>query len=759
MSDLFPHKPVYLKVALSVPLRRSFDYLPPQNMAEKDVVKLQSTLQPGIRVLLPFGNKTVVGLLLAVVDTTEVPTKKLKAALEILDQQPVLIPSIFKLALWAASYYQHPMGDALFTALPALLRQGEKASLPTQRYWRLTTHGKGLPEGALKRSPKQSELLSYFQRAYSSQQDLSQAQLKELGFSTPRLKILLDKDLIESFEQEESGDLFDNKQELLGETPLPLNEEQAIAVEDISASKSFHAFLLEGVTGSGKTEVYLSLIEKQLQAGKQALVLIPEIGLTPQMVSRFQRRFNRPVALLHSGLNNRQRLTGWLQAKRNLSAIVIGTRSSVFTPMPNLGIIIVDEEHDGSYKQQDNFRYSARDIAIVRAQHENVPIVLGSATPSLETLHNAIQGRYGYLRLTERAGGAKVPSVTLLDTSNKKLEDGFAPELTAQINDELNKNNQVLLFLNRRGFSSTLICGDCSWMASCSFCDVRTTVHKKDRQLRCHHCGFQEPIPEQCPHCFGRHLDYLGQGTQRSEESLVRLFPNRKILRIDRDNVSRKGTMDNILEQINSGEPLIMVGTQMVAKGHHFPDVTLVVILDADGGIFSTDFRGAERMGQLIVQVSGRAGRAKKPGRVIIQSQFCDHPIFQTLVNQGYEQLARQILSERQATDLPPYLAMAIIRTETKAPQEGFEFMAKLRQVAEQVKEKQKVESEKNKEIFITGPLPSLMEKRAGYFRHELLFRSNHRPTLQHFLAVLALEIEKMKEGKKYRWAIDVDPL
>jgi primosomal protein N' (replication factor Y) len=731
----------FLQIALPLPLRRVFDYRPPRDCTNID------TLQRGIRIMVPFGKQNLVGILLGVSSTTRVPENKLRTAGHILDAQPLLPVSLLELVQWAADYYQYPAGDALLSVLPTLLRDGNNAQTRSETWWRLTTHGKGLPVDALKRSPKQAVLLKRLQ-----QTDMPQHESKLLNLSSAIFRELRNKKLIESYEQEILCDRSSPPDTLLAEAPLTLNEEQQFAVNEINSAKKFVAFLLQGVTGSGKTEVYLQVIENVLKLDKQALILVPEIGLTPQTITRFRKRFNKPVVAFHSGLNNRERLDAWLLASRNTAAIVIGTRSAIFTPIPNLGVIIIDEEHDSSFKQQDNFRYHARDLAIVRAQREKIPIVLGTATPSLETLHNAINDRYQLLRLTQRAGMAKAPRVTLVDISQQKLHQGFADELIDAMRVELDKKNQVLVFLNRRGYAPVLICADCSWTANCEHCNVRLTVHKRDRQLRCHHCGFSSSIPRHCATCHSPRLDLLGIGTQRSEDTLGELFPGTKVMRIDRDSIQRKDALTDILDIVDSGEPAILVGTQMIAKGHHFPNVTLVAILDADGGIFSADFRGAEKLGQLLTQVAGRAGRAEKAGRVLLQSSYCDHPLLQLLTTQSYEVLARQLLAERKTLGLPPYQSQAVLRAETLQPDQGFTFLQHVHRMAHAL-------LPKSNSVQIIGPVPSLMEKRASFFRHELIFSTQHRPSLQQLLHTLALQVEESAEGKKYRWVIDVDPI
>ncbi len=631
------------------------------------------------------------------------------------------------------------MGDALSNAIPTLLRKGESLLKTTQTCWRLSTEGKGLPEGALKRAAKQAQLLALLQQ----QDSIDSQALKLAGLSKTILKALIEKGLVESFEGEASAAI--NPQ--ANEKPLALNPEQQIAVTAIGSSEGYQCSLLEGITGSGKTEVYLQLIAQCLQRGQQSLVLIPEIGLTPQTLSRFRRRFNCPISLLHSGLTDRERLLAWQSANRGEAGIIIGTRSAVFTPMPRPGLIIIDEEHDSSFKQQDGFRYSARDIAIKRAFDEQCPIVLGSATPCLETLNNALQGRYQHLQLNQRATGASAPTFELLDIRHAPMEDGFSPLLITAIGQEISKGNQVLVFINRRGFSPMLMCHDCGYVAQCNHCDARMTVHYQQRQLRCHHCESQMALPRSCPDCRSPQLDFRGVGTERSEHALRRLFPQTKILRIDRDTTSRKQAMEKLIDEVYQGDPCILVGTQMLAKGHHFPDVTLVAVLDADGGLFSTDFRGPEKMGQLLLQVAGRAGREAKPGKVMIQTHQPEHPLINSLVSSSYHQYARQLLVEREASGLPPFGYLAMVRAEANNLEQPEEFLRELRRFGEG-----------QQQVQIFGPLPAPMAKRAGRYRAQLLLQSTQRKYLHRSLQQLSQQGDQLPLGKKVRWSIDVDP-
>lgn len=729
-----------LEIALPTPLRRRFDYLAPAAINDADA----SQLSAGVLVRVPFGHQEMTGVLIQTKCHTEQNIEKLRPALAVLDQTPALDSTLLELILWAADYYQCPEGEALSTALPVLLRQGEAAEERRETCWQLTTEGKGLPVGALKRAPKQAFLLE----AMQTHSKLSRSDIAALEIPVTIIKTLVDKNIIEKTVADES--IPETPINIFRQAPLTLSDEQQIAFDQINIGQ-FQVSLLDGATGSGKTEIYLQAIAKVLKLGQQALILVPEIGLTPQTIARFQKRFTVEVAALHSGLNDRERLDAWLHARSGKARILIGTRSAIFTPMPKLGIIIIDEEHDGSFKQQDGFRYSARDLAVVRANRLQIPLVLGSATASLETLNNAQQGRYQHLHLHARAGNAKPPEIQLLDIRGQTLQEGFALEAKIAIGNEVAAGNQVLVFLNRRGYAPTLECHDCGWLAHCPHCDVRMTVHQTPRHLHCHHCGHQRALPRQCPSCKSTKLQPLGQGTERSEIALREWFPLTPIIRVDRDSTRNKNAMDKILNEVHQGEPCILIGTQMLAKGHHFADVTLVVIIDADAGLFSTDFRGPERMGQLLLQVSGRAGRAEKPGRVILQSHHTDHPLVQTLFFKGYKAFADLILQERKITQLPPYRYLALLRAETKRPEMAVDFLKLARHEAEAI-------FPSNPQLNYLGPLPAMIERRGDRFRFQLQINSAQRKPLQQLLTQLVHKLEANALSKRVRWAVDVDP-
>ena len=731
-----------LRLALPSPLRGLFDYRAPGGLSASD-------LQPGMRLRVPFGRREVIGILIEWRDHSEVPAEKLKPALALLDRQSALPASLLRLCGWTAQYYQHSLGDTFSWALPALLRLGEPAELRQERFW------KALPEARtddprLQRAPRQREALEILAQ---HPHGVSQQLLGQLRLNRDSLTLLQEKGLIElevrhSAPREHHGSW-------LAQAELPLNAEQLSAFTAIrSGLNSFNAFLLAGVTGSGKTEVYLQLIHQVLEAGRQALVLIPEINLGPQTLERFTRRFNARIVLLHSSVNDRQRLDAWLAARDGEADIIIGTRSALFTPLKNPGLIIVDEEHDASYKQQEGLRYHARDLALVRARQENIPIVLGSATPSLESLHNAHGGRYALLRLTRRAGGAQPPQFLRLDIKSRTLDAGISGPMQQAIEQTLQAGQQVLVFLNRRGFAPTLLCHDCGWISQCRHCDARMTLHQRSGELRCHHCGHSQKQPSNCPECGKVDLRPLGAGTERAEERLKILFPQHPVLRIDRDSTSGKGTMDRLFQTIQRGDPCILVGTQMLAKGHHFPRVTLVAILDADGGLFSADFRASEHMAQLIVQVAGRAGRAGEAGRVIIQTHLADHPLLVQLTEQGYFAFAEQALSERRSAGLPPFSHLALLRADAHQPGQAEAFLEQACTIAEGL-----LQTLDGSAIELLGPVPAPMERRAGRYRAQLLLQAVHRGKLHRLLSAWLQALEKLSGNRSVRWSLDIDPI
>jgi len=737
-----PPPSLILRMAIPGPLRRIFDYLPPLNCDP-------TQLQAGVRLRLPFGSKQLVGVLLATATHSVVAEKKLRRALALLDTHPILPEELLTLMQWASRYYQYSIGEVILGSLPSLLRQGQDARPTGESFWQLTAAGAALDPDSLKRAPKQVALL-HLLKNHAEGMDAPSLNQQQSNWRTS-MKRLLEKGWV-AMDERSSGSALEAKypNSVIKKEKRALNPAQQEAVERINASlHHYQCHLLNGITGSGKTEVYLQVIQNVLDADQQVLVLVPEIGLTPQLIQRFRERLSGHIALLHSGLSDRQRLNNWLTCRSGEARILIGTRSALFTPLPRLGLIILDEEHDLSFKQQDSFRYNARDLAIVRAQKAGIPIVLGSATPSLESLHNVAQQRSQMLSLPERAGDAQLPTLRLLDIRHQKLEQGLSAQLLSRVQQHLDANGQVLLFLNRRGFAPVLMCHDCGWHARCLRCDAHLTVHHGQQQLRCHHCGSQRRINPRCPDCNSESLHFMGAGTERVEEVLNTRFPDVRVLRIDRDSTRRKGSLDNMLDEIQRGEPVILVGTQMLAKGHHFPNVTLVGMLDADYGLFSSDFRASERMGQLLLQVAGRAGRAERAGEVLIQTHQPDNPLLHFLLQHDYPRFSQALLKERADAELPPYSHLALLRAESPDTAAAMQFLQEAKQQAAQIQA----------QLLAFGPLPAPMERRAGRFRAQLLFQHHQRGELQQWLAQLMPILEKLKSARKVRWSIDVDPM
>ncbi|MGD8828774.1 MAG: primosomal protein N', partial [Gammaproteobacteria bacterium] len=694
------------------------------------------------RVRVPFGRRHLVGLVTEVRSDTDVPGARLKRAERLLDDQPLIPDELMDLARWVAEYYRHPAGEVHDHLLPGHLRRGRPAERPGTPRWVLTDEGRSVSAESLRRAPRQAALASMLREANAP---LTQSELAAAGGDTARaLKALADRGLVRMLPPS-----ADTPAQLPTKGPELNNDQAAAAAAISSALGGFQAFLLDGVTGSGKTEVYLAGIRAAVARDEQALVLVPEIALTPQLVARFRARLGCPVAVFHSGLNDSERLAAWLDAASGETPVVIGTRSAVFMPLKHPGLIVVDEEHDTSYKQQEGLRYSARDLAVMRGQRNSVPVVLGSATPSLESLFNVRQGRYRHLPLPERAGAASHPVMRVLDVRSQPLSEGLSPTLLAALDRHLAAGGQALLFLNRRGFSPVLICHDCGWVGECRRCDARLTFHQRRGRLCCHHCGAEQGVPRACPECGREDLRALGQGTERLESALQGRFPGMGVTRIDRDTVQRRGAMEQMLDRVHAGEARILIGTQMLAKGHDFPGVTLVGIVDADQGLFSPDFRATERMAQLIVQVSGRAGRADRPGEVLIQTHQPEHPLLLTLIRKGYPEFARACLAERKAARLPPYSAMALLRAESTDPRTPPAFLRAARDLAL---------ADPASRIAALGPVPAPMERRAGRYRFQLLFQADRRARLQVALGQLVPRLDGLPESRRVRWSVDVDP-
>ncbi|MEL7293066.1 MAG: primosomal protein N' [Pseudomonadota bacterium] len=728
-------RPTIARVALPVPLDKQFDYLVPSHLFP--II--------GGRVSVPFGRQTLVGVVTALTHESQFDQSKLKPIQQVLDNQPVWPQQLYQLLQWCSLYYQYPLGDTLFNAMPSALRKGKPADFATLVSWRLTRQGRDQLMQGFGRAVKQAKVMHMLEGGPVAHQAMIDQEI-----SSSVLKTLVEKGWIESVENKPELGQWPRDIEAAVDKPK-LNAEQAVAIATVNSNDGFACYLLEGVTGSGKTEVYLNLIKPVLEKGEQALVLVPEIGLTPQTINRFKKRFNVPVEVIHSGLNDTERLNAWLSARDKAAGIVIGTRSALLTPFAKLGIIIVDEEHDASYKQQDSLRYHARDVAVMRASKEQIPIVLGSATPALETLYNALAGKYHHLVLSARAGNATTTTNKVLDVKGLYLESGLSAPLIAEMRKHLNAGNQVMLFLNRRGFSPALMCHDCGWIAECKRCDAYYTYHQHSNEIRCHHCGSQQPIIHQCQGCGSTHLVTVGVGTEQLETQLAELFPDYRTIRVDRDSTRRKGSLESALESIRRGEYQILIGTQMLAKGHHFPDVTLVALLDVDGSLYSSDFRASERLAQLFIQVAGRAGRASKPGEVILQTHHPEHSLLQALLNKSYRYFAETALQERKVAQLPPFSFLTLFRAEANQSELVEAFLRQVRHTLE------------SHPLFeqgcqVLGPTPAPLAKRAGKFRWQLLLQTESRPVMQKLLTSAKPAIALLPHAKKVRWTLDIEP-
>ena len=757
-----------LRVALPVPIRHPFDYLPPRPGWTPPV-------RPGMRVRVPFGRTSAIGVVVDIAPASTVDAPRLKRVRDVIDAEPLLDPATLKLLAWASGYFQHPVGEVVVGTLPRLLRLGRAPKAErSMRYAASSAGARAFAEG-IGGAPVQTRLLRLMLDAGS----VSEAELaaEHRDWRRP-LRALIAKDWVEPVSEvldrpdspDRSGhpdrsshsdgpnrsdcpdhpdrsDHFDRSERLDRPT---LNAEQRRAVEAVEADlEEFSPFVLEGVTGSGKTEVYLRLIEKIVALGRQALVLIPEIGLTPQLLARFHARLSCRVAALHSGLSDGERLSSWTHARNGTADVVMGTRSAVFVPLARPGLFIVDEEHDLSFKQQDGFRYSARDLAVVRARDAGTPVVLGSATPSLEAIDNVRRGRYRRLDLPHRAGGASPPRIDVVDLRSRPFDNGLCDVLVEALEQTKARSEQALLFINRRGYAPVLMCHACGWVADCDRCDARLVFHREDGRMRCHHCAAERAPVVECPECGSKNVRRLGLGTERVASALERRIEGLRVARMDRDATRRRGSLETLLDRVHAGEVDAVVGTQMLAKGHHFPNVTLVAVLDADAGLFGIDFRATERMAQLLLQVAGRAGRGNRTGRVLLQTHHPDHPLLRVLVLKGYRQFCAEALDERRGASLPPFASLALVRAEAlqrEAPQ-SFLRDAEAR-----------ARARPHRGVSVLGPVPSPMERRAGRYRAQLLVDATSRGALQRFLPGWVADLESLASARKVRWSVDVDP-
>lgn len=724
---------IFARVALDVPLNTLFDY----RLGPTQAVTV------GGFVLVPFGKKIAVGVVLELAKTTTLSLSRVRGILDVIGNIPPLPSDVLAMLKFCSDYYHHPIGEVVLNSLPTRLRR-RHATKPQALAYRLTAAGRLVdPETLPARAKSRRELMGWL---IAASEGIGAATLRTKMPSTAALlKDLIARGWVETFaEQPYQG-------AATGSSVLPgpsLTEAQQTAVKAIRASfDRFGPWLLHGITGSGKTEIYLELIATALEANQQTLLLVPEINLTPQLESRIQSRFPKTLVVrLNSGLNESERLQNWLAAQSGAAGIVVGTRLAAFTPMPALGLIIVDEEHDASFKQGDGLRYSARDISLLRAKRRAIPIVLGSATPSLETYYQAQRGRYGLLKLEQRANAA-IPEITTANIRGAALIDGLSQEVLHAIKENTRQGQQSLIYVNRRGYAPVLICPSCRWTSGCPRCSVKLVLHLKTRLMRCHHCGHQERTPAACPQCGNPELTPLGQGTQRVEEALARIFPAARMLRIDRDTTRAKGAWTQMRQQIHEGSVDLLVGTQILAKGHDFPALTLVCVINADASLYSTDYRASERLFANLMQVSGRAGRAELPGRVLIQTEFPEHPLYAALRRQNFDDFAKDILSERKQAGLPPYTHQVILRAEALEQETAMDFLWNAAKRADAG----------GTEVAVFDPVPAGMARLAGKARAQLTVQSRSRSALHNFLNTWEQELEKIA-APKVRWALDIDP-
>ncbi|PXV57370.1 replication restart DNA helicase PriA [Dyella jiangningensis] len=718
--------PAVLRVALPVPLPTLFDYLPP---ATGEAVA-------GSRVLVPFGKGKAVGVVVEAGVESAVGNARLKRVLRVLDDGPLLDAELMATLARAADYWLGAPGEAYANALPLALREDRPLPDLHEEAWALTAAGRSALDAGSRRGGSRA-LLEVLARGPQTA-ELLHEMLPGWRDAARRLS--------------EAGLIERTRADAAGPAPVTaapsLSDEQRQAVEVIGqALGGFQPFLLDGVTGSGKTEVYLALIEQVIAQGKQALLLVPEIGLAPQTVRRLRDRLGVAVQVLHSNLAEGDRARAWLRARSGEAKVILGTRSAIFTPLPNAGLIVVDEEHDSAYKQQEGFRYHARDLAILRGRALDVPVVLGSATPSLESLANVQAGRYRTLHLRARPGAIRAPQVQIVDMRAQRLEHGLSPALLAAVSDTVARGEQALVFRNRRGYAPVLLCYSCGWHAECPRCEHPMTLHAGRRALICHHCDYTTRMPGQCPSCFSPELKPQGQGTERLEEALAAHFPDVPVMRIDRETTRRRDAFEQLLEGLHEDRPAILVGTQMLAKGHDLPNLTLVAIVGVDEGLHSVDFRASERLAQLVVQVAGRAGRAKKPGRVLLQTHHPEHPLLRQLLAQGYAAAAATLLEERRSVQLPPFGHQVLLRADAHQREHVDAFLGDAANALS------------GAPLQLAGPMPAPMPLRAGRHRGQLLIEAETRGALHGALRPWYPTLSTLPSARRVRWSLDVDPI
>ena len=727
--------PRVVRVAVPLPLRQTFDY------RVNAVVAMPAA---GTRVLVPVRQRTLVAVVVASAVESSVRPGSLRAVTQVIDDEPAIPSTLLSTLSWASTYYHHPLGEVIQAALPSALRRPRALVPDLPNAYRLTMAGRAAQASVPKRARLQRELLARLEDGSALQESDLRRDLPGAGAALRRLEAhgWIKAEL--AYPQAHS----------VSQSSITLSSAQHAAVTELAATVGrFAPFLLHGVTGSGKTEVYLRAAAETVGRNKQVLILVPEIALTPQFIARIQAVVGGRLVVFHSQMPDGERHRAWWASRAGLADVVLGTRSAVFTPFRALGLVIVDEEHDLSYKQQEGFRYHARDIAVKRAQQARVPVVLGTATPALESIANARAGRYQLLRLPERARSAQMPRVRLLDLSALSTTEGLSAPVIQALSKRLASDEQSIVYVNRRGFAPVVGCGACGWQGRCQRCDAALTLHRRSSALRCHHCGASDTAHDHCPQCKGVDLYHVGEGTQRVEEALQRLFPSARVLRFDSDRVSAGAQLVTDLERVRKGDIDILVGTQLLSKGHDFPAVTLVCVLSADRGLYATDFRSGERLFQQLMQVSGRAGRAQLPGEVLIQTLYPSAPAYRHLIGQDFDGFANVALDERELAGCPPYRRFVLLRAESPHSEAPQNFLQRAREAGEQC-----LHRAPRAGVVIMDVVPSPMERRAGRYRAQLLVSAHQRSGLHAFLTDWLVVLDNERWARQVRWSIDVDP-
>lgn len=730
------------QVILDVPVDKQFDFLAP-DVTAKDVGRL---------VIVPFGPRKLVGVIAGVSDMTEVPTGKLKQIVLVQRALPQFSAKDFALFRFCERYYHTALGAIALNALPPAMRVAKHYQARKQRIVDITVAGR---EALTRLSPRAVAQRMMLAAIFDAPQAEAALKLRHERAGSVLSK-LMKKGWVAVIEVAEGDSVKRDQPHLIAPGPEPTDEQLHAIAQINAAGDTFTPFLLFGVTASGKTEVYLQVIADTLTRGRQALVLVPEINLTPQFLRQVKSRFpSATIVLQNSGMAAVPRMVGYLDAHAGRADIVIGTRLAVFTPMPRLGVIIIDEEHDQSFKQQEGFRYSARDVAVFRAQQENCVVVMGSATPSLESVHNVTRGRFTQITLAKRAAvNALMPTIEFIDLNQERVENGLSSKLIQSVEETVQRGEQALVFINRRGFSPALVCAQCGAMPECKRCSARLVFHQKDRRLKCHHCGYQSRVPVACASCGSHEMVAAGHGTERIETALRAKLPSARIARVDRDSTRKRGAAEKIFDAAAAGEIDVLIGTQMLSKGHDFPKITLVGVVNADGAMFSADFRAAERMVAQLCQVAGRAGRADLLGRVLIQTRFATHPLYRAVAAQDHSLFVGMAMVERQSANLPPFTFLALLRAEAKSSDALNAFM---HFVVASAKAAQSTQSA-NANLHVWDPIPAPLARKAGFERQQLMVQADSRGALQQFLAAW-LPLLRQRETRIVKWVIDVDPL